>query len=480
MIGRHRYRLLGILWILWGTACGTVTPVQSISSVKSEQQNTTWVYIRIPTSRVTPSFVKKTGWQRDHKRDDIYSFGYIKRASLNSLSWSEERETLELDPKVLNRYEFDAKTLAIKEWPTAPDTGLAPAYHDYLALTNEVKDIAAAFPHLVTLASIGKSVEQREIWSLEFSGEKKDDPELPQLLLIANMHGDEVVGRELMLYLGRYLVENYANDSRIRSLLDHSRIRIIPSMNPDGFEKEQRYNSDDVDLNRDFPDFTSDNRDTPQGRALETQAVMALHNKNQFILSANFHGGEVCFNMPWDTKDNFRASDRFGDDPLMVRMARQYANANRTMRANSGGSFERGVTYGYEWYEVDGGLQDWSIHYRASTHATVELSYAKWPPASQLPRFWEENREAIITYLENGLYGFHFEIVNTDGQPVKNVTVKIASLGRELTYPSQFIHRTALPGPQAVRMTAEGYAPLDTTLEPWIFHGNYQKVTLKR
>jgi hypothetical protein len=207
---------------------------------------------------------------------------------------------------------------------------------------------------------------------------------------------------------------------------------------------------------------------------------MALHNKNRFILSANFHGGEVCFNMPWDTKDNFRASDRFGDDPLMVRMARQYANANRTMRANSGGSFERGVTYGYEWYEVDGGLQDWSIHYRASTHATVELSYAKWPPASQLPRFWEENREAMITYLENGLYGFHLEVVNTNGQPVRNVTVQIASLGRDLTYPSQFIHRTALPGPQSVRLSAEGYAPLETTLEPSIFHGTYQKVVLKR
>jgi carboxypeptidase D len=294
------------------------------------------------------------------------------------------------------------------------------------------------------------------------------------------MHGDEVVGRELMLYLSRYLAENYAGDTRIRNLLDHSRVRIIPSMNPDGFEKEQRHNADDIDLNRDFPDFTSDDRDTPKGRAIETQAVMALHAKHPFVLAANFHGGEVCFNMPWDTKDNFRQSERFGDDPLMVRMARKYADANRTMRANSGGSFERGVTYGYEWYEVDGGMQDWSIHYRASTHGTVELSYAKWPPASQLPRFWDENRESMISYLENGLYGFHLRIVSAEGEPVAKPTVKIASLGRDLTYATHHLHRTALPGAQTVRISAPGYAPFEKTLEPSNFDGSYQTIVLQR
>lgn len=479
MLRRSKRSLLAAFGVMFATACGSTTPAQLSSSTRKDT-NRPWAYVRIPSRLITPNFVKTSGWQRDHKRDDVYAFGYVKRSSLEHFSLAEEREIIELDPKVLNHYEFDAKTLALKEWPRSPDTELAPAYHDYSALTAEVKDIAAAFPELVTLESIGRSVESRDIWSLELSGKGQDDPGLPKLLYIANMHGDEVVGRELMLYLSRYLAENYAKDGRIQSLLDHARIRIIPSMNPDGFEKEQRYNAEDVDLNRDFPDFTSDNRDTPDGRAIETKAIMALHYKHIFVLSANFHGGEVCFNMPWDTKDNFRQSDRFGDDALMVRMARKYADSNRTMRANSGGSFERGVTYGYEWYEVDGGMQDWSIHYRASTHGTVELSYAKWPPANQLPRLWDENREAMISYLENGVYGFHFRIIDSAGEPVTKATVKIASLGRDLTYEDHLVHRTALPGSQMVRITAPGYAPYEKTMEPSIFGGAYQTIVLQR
>src|SRR5690606_15719168 len=123
------------------------------------------------------------------------------------------------------------------------------------------------------------------------------------------------------------------------------------------------------------------------------------------VAALNFHGGEVCFNMPWDTQPNRRSDQRFGDNALMSLVARRYAESNATMRANT--YFDRGVTYGYEWYEVDGGMQDWSIHYRESFHATVELSRAKRPSSSSLPGIWAENQEAMLAYLENSLRGYH-------------------------------------------------------------------------
>lgn len=49
----------------------------------------------------------------------------------------------------------------------------------------------------------------------------------------ANMHGDEVVGRELALYLIHYLCSNY-DQPRIKKLIDNVDIHILPTMNPDG------------------------------------------------------------------------------------------------------------------------------------------------------------------------------------------------------------------------------------------------------
>ncbi|SVD12455.1 uncharacterized protein METZ01_LOCUS365309, partial [marine metagenome] len=116
-------------------------------------------------------------------------------------------------------------------------------YHNYNELTTFLQDIAANYSEITNLESIGQSVQGRELWVMEISDNPGINEIEPEFKYVANMHGDETVGRELSLYLIQWLVEGYGSDPRATDIINNTDVFIMPSMNPDGFENGSRYNA---------------------------------------------------------------------------------------------------------------------------------------------------------------------------------------------------------------------------------------------
>ncbi|MCO4793499.1 MAG: succinylglutamate desuccinylase/aspartoacylase family protein [Bacteriovoracaceae bacterium] len=288
-----------------------------------------------------------------------------------------------------------------------------------------LKDLLKKHSNIMKLESLGKSNEGRDVWAVKISDNVNVDEVEPEVKYIANMHGNEIVGRELMVILIKDILESYQKgDQRIKNLVDNREIYIVPTMNPDGSRKMRRGNAKWIDLNRDFPDFTTqDNQNTPDGREPETKSVMKFQARHNFSLSANFHGGAEVVNYPWDTTSSHHPLEE-----LIIDLSTEYANEVPGMHDSR--RFPGGIVNGYRWYEVDGGMQDWSYNWHGDLQVTIELSNTKWPNYSEIDQYYTKNRESLFKYLERVDQGLGFKSV--DKSLTGTVKIKNLDNGTEL------------------------------------------------
>lgn len=342
------------------------------------------------------------------------------------------------------------------------DAAVPSQYHTYETLTSELQQIAADHPSLVRLYSTGKSVQGRELWIVKVSDNPDVEEDEPEVRYIAAMHGDEVVGKEMCVNLLHRLTDTYATDARIEALVDATEIWILPSMNPDGTAAARRYNANNYDLNRNFPDQYDDPVDSTAGRQPETQHVMDWTSTHAPVLSANFHGGAVVANYPYDsTPTGISTYALSPDDSAFVSTSRTYADSNPSMYAsNSDPSFDRGICNGSDWYAISGGMQDWEYVWRGGREVTLEISSVKWPSASELPNFWAQNQESMLRYFERVHAGVRGIVTDAaTGSPLA-ATVRVAGNPiASFTDPAVGdYHRLVLPGRYDLEIGATGYA----------------------
>ncbi|KAG0412539.1 hypothetical protein HPB47_010337, partial [Ixodes persulcatus] len=303
--------------------------------------------------------------------------------------------------------------------------GVAFKYHDYDTMTAVLINATRHRPDLATLYSLGKSGQGRDLWVILLSSQSSNNQLMkPSMKYVANMHGNEMVGKELMLHLIAHLINGYDTDPRINWLLDNTNIHIMPSMNPDGMSISRegqcvglrgRYNSAGVDLNRNFPDLSLQDNHYLEP---ETQAVRKWIDSIPFVLSGNLHGGAMLVRYPYD------------------------------------------AAYG------QGSMPDYTYIQGGCMEVTLELSCCKYPLAYQLRRFWLDNVKSLLRLLEESHRGVRGIILDDAGYPVKNARLMVK--GRYMPFRTSDrgeYWRILLPGRYTLMASSPEHNDLEVPME---------------
>jgi len=301
-----------------------------------------------------------------------------------------------------------------------------------------MNDIHKKCPNITRLYDLdNKTVQGRRLTVMEITENPgKYVPLKPNFKYIGNMHGNEVLGRETLLYLLDYLCTSYlAKNPETEHLLQTTRIHILPSMNPDGYEKavegdcssvRGRANGHGIDLNRNFPDqFKKIRNQQP-----ETEAIIKWLDQYPFVLSANLHGGSLVANYPFDDdekmKEMYAASP---DDDVFVHIAKNYSYDHPTMhlgRSQCGDHFKDGITNGAKWYNVAGGMQDYNYLHGNAFEITVEMDCCKFPHGQHLKKQWEDHKRSLIDYIKLSHLGLKGTVKDTSGKGITGAKIDVS------------------------------------------------------
>ncbi|XP_061839543.1 carboxypeptidase M [Nerophis lumbriciformis] len=372
---------------------------------------------------------------------------------------------------------------------------LAPAammleyrYHSNGEMERYLRQVNASNPDIAHLYTIGHSVAGQQLWVLALGlSPRRHTVGVPEFKYVANMHGNEVLGRELLLRLVDEVVRGYrGNETWSVRLLESARIHILPTMNPDGFEdsdthcqrSQGRFNRNGVDLNRNFPDaFAGLQEGQPadvERREAEVQAVIGWLKTETFVLSANLHGGALVANYPYDNSNG--GSELVGrasltpDNDVFVHLAKVYSHNHASMHQGGGcdddASFADGITNGYRWYPLSGGMQDYNYVWAQCLELTLEVSCCKFPPAKQLPALWSDNRKSLLAFIQQVHLGVKGRVFDASGVPVQNAVVEVK--GRRNMCPFRTdrhgeYYRLLLPGTYTFTVTYPGHRVLTET-----------------
>lgn len=367
--------------------------------------------------------------------------------------------TLQTPPSMLYEAEmWDGNNRAAYDWDQYP------TYEAYEAMMYQ---FATDHPDKCEIIELGTLPSNRKILIAHInngSGAGK-----PKFLYTSTIHGDETTGWMLMLRMIDYILEN-PTLPECANVLENIDLYVGPNTNPDGtyhggnntVNGATRENANGVDMNRNYADPHGSLNPTGPYQT-ETQWFMQFAQDNNFVMGANYHGGAEVMNYPWDNTYTLHA-----DDAWYQLISHEYADLCHAVSPSYMTDYNNGITNGAQWYMIGGGRQDYMNGYAECRELTIECSNTKCPSASQMPTFWNINKNSLFAFMNQCLNGIHGTVVDAESKaPIGGATVTL--VGHDDQYstvstqlPGGDFHRPIKAGTYNVRITKNGYEAYET------------------
>lgn len=165
------------------------------------------------------------------------------------------------------------------------DKTFEKGYISYKELVSKLDEL----PEFARKTRIGKSFENRDIYLVKFGNGTK------RVLIWSQMHGDEPTGTRLFFDLMNFMKTDDFLWSFRNDILNNCQVYFIPMLNPDGAERNIRFNAQGIDINRDFLALQ-----TPEARILnkifcdfDPEFCFNLHDQSKY-----YNVGDDSFRTP--------------------------------------------------------------------------------------------------------------------------------------------------------------------------------------
>jgi PKD repeat protein len=320
-------------------------------------------------------------------------------------------------------------------------------YHSYQEIIDEADGLVANFPDICTKHIFGTSMGGRQLAALKISDNSAVDENEAEVMFDGGIHGDEIGGSENIIRFATDLCEAYGNDPDITGLIDNREIWLYLMVNPDGRVGMTRYNNNGVDLNRDWG-YMWDEWGGSNGAfsQIESKVLRSCSYGNQFVIHTSYHSGTEYISCPW----SYRASVPFDMDRILE-LAGLYSDVSgyADLEYGQGSS---------GMYFINGSTKDSNYGAMGSISWSMEISYDKQPPASQILTYYNYNVPSMLAIIEHSGYGIEGLVTDAvNGDPVA-ASIFVENYLPCFTDPEVGdFHKFLLPGNYDILVKANGY-----------------------